>query len=65
MKHPNEAFISLNIHSDLLNNAAVAKKLGLKPKNYYDKLSGRGGSKPFTAAELINIENIIKTDLNL
>jgi hypothetical protein len=55
----------INIHSDLINKAAVANKLGLKPKNYYDKLNGRGKAKPFTAAELINIENIIKNDLKL
>ena len=65
MKHPNEAFISINIRSKLLNNAQIAEKLGIKPKNYYDKLNGRGKAKPFTAAELINIENIIKNDLNL
>jgi len=57
--------IMLNIKSDLLNKSAIAKKLGLKPKNYYDKLNSRGKAKPFTADELMNIENIIKNDLKL
>jgi hypothetical protein len=65
MKHPNESFISLNLRSDLLNKSAVAKKLGLSPQNFSDKLNGRGKSKRFTPAELIEIENIIKNDLEL
>jgi hypothetical protein len=65
MKHPNEVFIDINLHSDLLNKSAVAKLLGLSKQNYYDKLNARGKAKPFTAIELINIENIIKNDLNL
>ena len=65
MKHPNEEFISINIRSKLLNNSQIAQKMGLSKQNYHDKLNGRGKAKPFTAAELINIENIIKNDLNL
>lgn len=57
--------IRLNLRSDLLNKSAVAKKLGLSQQNYSDKLSGRGGAKPFTAAELEQIETVIKNDLNL
>lgn len=65
MKHPNEAFIDINLHSDLINKSAVAKKLGLTAQNYHDKLNGRGKAKRFTPAELQNIETIIKTDLNI
>lgn len=65
MKHPNEAFISLNIHSKLLNKSEIARRLGLSQQTYSDKLTGRGGAKPFTAAELQQIETVIKNDLNL
>ncbi len=65
MKHPNEAFIRLNIHSKLLNKSEIARRLGLLERTYSDKLNGRGKAKRFTADELINIENIIKNDLML
>lgn len=65
MKHPNEAFITLNVHSKLLNKSEIARRLGLSQQTYSDKLSGRGTAKRFTADELINIENIIKNDLGL
>lgn len=65
MKHPNEAFVSINIHSDLLNKSAIAKQLGLTPMNFHAKLNGRGKAKRFTAAELAEIETIIKNNLNL
>lgn len=65
LKHPNEAFTSINLHSDLLNKSAIAKKLNLSPQNYHDKLNGRGKAKRFTPAELIQIETLIKNDLEL
>lgn len=65
MKHPNEAFISLNIHSKLLNKSEIARRLGLSQQTYSDKLSGRGAAKRFTPDELIKIETIIKGDLQL
>lgn len=65
MKHPNEAFITINLQSPLLNKSAIAKKLGLTAMNFHDKLNGRGKAKRFTAAELVEIETIIKNDLNL
>lgn len=55
----------LNVHSKLLNKSEIARRLGLSQQTYSDKLTGRGAAKRFTAAELINIENIIKNDLNL
>lgn len=65
MNHPNEAFLTINVHSKLLNKSEIARKLGLSQQKYADKLVGRQGAKRFTAAELVEIETIIKNDLNL
>lgn len=61
--HPNERFIDLNIRSKLLNQSELARRLGMKQQAFSDRL--RGKMKPFTPAELIQIEEIVKLDLGI
>lgn len=65
MKHPNEAFIDLNIRSKLINISELARRLDIPPKTLHGRLHMTGKYKPLSADELIKIETIIKTDLNL
>lgn len=62
-KHPNEAFIDLNIRSKILNLSEIARRLDMK--NLYNRLHGIGNYKPLTTDELLRIEEIVKSDLNL
>jgi hypothetical protein len=63
--HPSERFIDLNIRSKLINWSEVARRLGISPSVLYNKLHGIGRHKPLTPTELIEIENLIRDDLNL
>ena len=63
MKHPNEHFIDINLRSKLLNNSGIARMIGMTPQNYHNKLNGLGTHKPFTTAELIDLEQKIRDDL--
>jgi len=52
--------MKINLLSDLINKAALAKRVGLSKQNFHDKLIGRGKSRPFTTDELTRIESIFK-----
>lgn len=64
-KHPNEAFIDLNIRSKLINVSELARKMNIRPTTLYNRINGIGSHKPLNPNELVQIETIIKNDLNL
>lgn len=63
MKHPNEAFIDLNIRSKLLNLSELARRLETRPTTLYNRINNIGSHKPLSTTELLNIEDIIRQDL--
>lgn len=64
-KHPNEAFTNLNIHSKLINVSELARRINTTGPALKHRINGTGRHKALSPTELINIEEIIKNDLNL
>lgn len=57
----------MNLQSKIINVSHLAKLFGMRPNQFLNKLRQYPGNrhKPFTAAELKNIQTIIKKDLQL